>query len=154
MGWQVGDLTLNIILPVGISFYTFQSLSYTIDIYRQATRADDQCRRLPRVRSFFPQLVAGPIERAADLLPQFGVDRKFDATIAADGLRQMLWGLFKKLAWPIGLATIVEPAFANPGNYSGPFLLLATICFAFQIYCDFSAIPTSRWASANSSAFA
>jgi alginate O-acetyltransferase complex protein AlgI len=138
MGWQVGDLTLNIILPVGISFYTFQSLSYTIDIYRKQLAPTKNVVDYLAFVSFFPQLVAGPIERAADLLPQFGVDRKFNATIAADGLRQMLWGLFKKLAVADRLATIVEPAFANPGNYSGPFLLLATICFAFQIYCDFS----------------
>ena len=138
LGWQPGDLTLSIILPVGISFYTFQTLSYTIDIYRRQLTPTTSLIDYLTFVSFFPQLVAGPIERAANLLPQFGVDRRFDAALAADGLRQMLWGLFKKLVIADRLAVLVDPVYTNPHDYSGVHLAFATVCFAFQIYCDFS----------------
>jgi alginate O-acetyltransferase complex protein AlgI len=138
LGWNPGDLTLQIILPVGISFYTFQTLSYTIDIYRRQLKASTDLVEYLAFVSFFPQLVAGPIERAVDLLPQFGKDRHFDPQLAADGLRQMLWGLFKKLAVADRLALIVAPAYEHPENYTGTHLAFATVCFAFQIYCDFS----------------
>ena len=138
LGWNPGELTLNIILPVGISFYTFQSLSYTIDIYRRELEPTKSLVDYLAFVSFFPQLVAGPIERACDLLPQFGKERQFDAALATDGLRQMLWGLFKKVAVADRLALLVNPVYENPGEHSGIHLMFATICFAFQIYCDFS----------------
>lgn len=138
LGWNPGHLTLNIILPVGISFYTFQTMSYAIDIYRRQLEPSKSLIDYLAFVSFFPQLVAGPIERATDLLPQFHKARNFDSTAAADGLRQMLWGLFKKVAVADRLALLVDPVYANPSDYSGTHLLFATVCFAFQIYCDFS----------------
>ena len=130
--------TLQIILPVGISFYTFQALSYSIDIYR---RKLDVCRDpvafFAHV-SFFPQLVAGPIERATNLLPQMQKPRTFNYEKAVDGCRQMLWGLFKKIVIADNCAVYVNEVFANYQNQSGSTLLLAAIFFTFQIYGDFS----------------
>jgi D-alanyl-lipoteichoic acid acyltransferase DltB (MBOAT superfamily) len=123
---------------VGISFYTFQALSYTIDVYRgQVAPVRDLVQYLCFI-SFFPQLVAGPIERAERLLPQFGVDRRFDAQRSVDGLRQMLWGFFKKMVVADGLAPFVNTVYSGVGAASGWELLWATYGFAFQIYCDFS----------------
>ncbi len=139
LGWNVGSTTLNIVLPVGISFYTFQTLGYTIDVYRKNIQP---CRNLIDYLafvSFFPQLVAGPIERASAMLPQFGGPRCFDFDLARDGCRQMLWGFFKKLVIADRLAVVVDPYYANPEAFSGPQLMMATVFFAFQIYCDFSA---------------
>ena len=139
LGWQVDPFTIQVILPVGISFYTFQTMSYTIDVYRGELKA---CRSLIdfcAFVSFFPQLVAGPLERASNLLPQFERERRFDEKLATDGLRLMLWGFFKNLVLADGLAPIVNARFNDIPASSGPQLLLATICFAFQIYCDFSA---------------
>lgn len=139
LGWEVDSTTLRIILPVGISFYTFQTLGYTIDAFR---RKIEPCRNLIDYLafvSFFPQLVAGPIERASAMLPQFARRRDFDFDLACDGCRQILWGFAKKLVIADRLAAIVEPHFAQPDAYTGPQLMLATIFFAFQIYCDFSA---------------
>ncbi len=127
------------ILPVGISFYTFQTLGYTIDVYR---RNIAPCRDLTDYLafiSFFPQLVAGPIERASAMLPQFAVKRQFDGDLARDGCRQMLWGFAKKLIIADRLAVLVDPYYSQPEAYTGPQLMLATVFFAFQIYCDFSA---------------
>ena len=130
--------TLQIILPVGISFYTFQALSYSIDIYR---RKLDVCRdpvAFFAYVSFFPQLVAGPIERATNLLPQMQKPRTFNYEKAVDGCRQMLWGLFKKIVIADNCAVYVNEVFANYQNQSGSTLLLAAIFFTFQIYGDFS----------------
>ena len=137
VGWDVRLQTLDIILPVGISFYTFQALSYTIDVYRgQLTATRDPIQYLAFI-SFFPQLVAGPIERASHLLGQFARERQFDRAEAADGARQMLWGFFKKLVIADNLAIFVNATYSDP-SASGWQLLWATYGFAFQIYCDFS----------------
>ncbi len=149
LGWQVNAPLLHIILPVGISFYTFQSLSYTIDIYRAKIKpAHDPAAFLAFI-SFFPQLVAGPIERASHLLGQFLKPRHFDYELAKDGMRQMLWGFFKKIVVADRLALHVEAIFSDPVNLNSTDLTLGIIFFSFQIYCDFSgysdiAIGTAR----------
>lgn len=131
--------TLEVILPVGISFYTFQTLSYTIDIYRGHYRPVRDFPAYLAFVSFFPQLVAGPIERANRLLPQFLAARRFDPARAWTGMRLMLWGLFKKMVIADNLAAVVDGVYRAPGGQPGAVLLLATAAFAFQIYCDFSA---------------
>jgi D-alanyl-lipoteichoic acid acyltransferase DltB (MBOAT superfamily) len=140
---------LNIILPVGISFYTFQTLSYSIDVYRRRLEPTKDLIAFFAFVSFFPQLVAGPIERATNLLPQFYSFRKFDYGRAVDGMRQILWGLFKKIVIADNCAQYVNEVFAQPGDYSGSTLLYGGVLFAFQIYGDFSgysdiAIGTAR----------
>ena len=130
--------TLQIILPVGISFYTFQALSYSIDVYRKKIEPTKDIVAFFAFVSFFPQLVAGPIERATNLLPQFYVSRKFDYDTAVDGMRQILWGLFKKIVVADNCAIYVNQVFADYTNQSGSTLLLGAIFFAFQIYGDFS----------------
>ena len=137
VGLQANIPTLQIVLPVGISFYTFQTLSYTIDVYRRRMRPTDDLLQFMAFVSFFPQLVAGPIERAERLLGQFEVERKFDLVAAKDGSRQILWGFFKKVVIADGLAVHIEAAYSNP-DASALQLALATIFFAVQIYCDFS----------------
>jgi len=149
LGIHANFSTLYVILPVGISFYTFQTLSYTIDIYRGKLKPTDDPVAFFAFVSFFPQLVAGPIERASNLLPQFQKERTFDFTQARDGTRQILWGLFKKIVIADNLALAVDPIFANYTEMSGSALLLGLIFFGFQIYCDFSgysdiAIGTAR----------
>ena len=139
VGWQVNAGTLEIILPVGISFYTFQTLSYTIDVYRKRLEPTASLTQYLAFVSFFPQLVAGPIERATSLLPQLPHRRNFDETLSREGLRQILWGLIKKLILADRLAVIVDTYYGDPTPRTGPMLALGTICFAFQIYCDFSA---------------
>jgi len=129
---------LHVILPLGISFYTFQALSYTIDVYRDRLAAVRDPVQYFGFITFFPQLVAGPIERATHLLGQFRDDRHFDASGAADGLRQMLWGFFKKLVVADNLAPIVNAAYNDVGGAGGWTMIWATYAFAFQIYCDFS----------------
>lgn len=141
--------SLNIILPVGISFYTFQTLSYTIDIYRGKLEPAKDFVSFAAFVSFFPQLVAGPIERATNLLPQFYTKRKFDYKQAVDGLRQILWGLFKKMVIADNCAVYANLIFNNSEDYSGSTLAMGAVFFAFQIYGDFSgysdiAIGTSR----------
>ena len=141
--------TLNWILPVGISFYTFQTLSYSIDIYRGDMEATRNPISFFAFVSFFPQLVAGPIERATNLLPQFYVKRNFDYNKAVDGMRQILWGLFKKVVIADQCAEHVNVIFSGHAEYSGSTLVLGGVLFAFQIYGDFSgysdiAIGTSR----------
>ncbi len=129
---------LNIILPVGISFYTFQTLSYTIDVYRGKLNAERDFATFALFVSFFPQLVAGPIERASNLLPQLKEERPFSYENAAYGLKLMAWGFFKKLVIADRLAALlVDPVFENPANYSGGAFLIAAAAFAIQIYCDF-----------------
>lgn len=137
-GSEIQPNSLNIILPVGISFYTFQTLSYTIDIYRGKLQPTKDFIQFSAFVSFFPQLVAGPIERASNLLPQFAKQRSFEYSKAVDGLRQILWGLFKKVVIADNCAEIVNTVFANSANLPGSTLLIGAILFAFQIYCDFS----------------
>lgn len=131
-------LLLNVILPVGISFYTFQALSYSIDVYREKLQPTHDVVAFFAYVSFFPQLVAGPIERATNLLPQFLEKRKFDYATAVDGCRQMLWGFFKKMVIADRCAVFVDNIFSDYTSFSGSTLLMAAICFAFQIYGDFS----------------
>ena len=140
---------LNIILPIGISFYTFQTLSYSIDIYRQKLAPTKDFVAFAAFVSFFPQLVAGPIERATNLLPQFKSNRTFDYDKAVDGMRQILWGLFKKVVIADNCAEYANLIFNNSADYGGSTLLLGAIFFTFQIYGDFSgysdiAIGTAR----------
>jgi D-alanyl-lipoteichoic acid acyltransferase DltB (MBOAT superfamily) len=141
--------TLKIILPVGIRFYTFQALSYSIDVYRKKIEATKDIVSFFAFVSFFPQLVAGPIERATNLLPQFYKKRNFDYAHASDGMRQILWGLFKKIVIADNCAPFVNNIFDNYSTYSGSTLLIGAVFFAFQIYGDFSgysdiAIGTAR----------
>jgi len=138
LGWRVDPVTLRIVLPVGISFYTFQSMSYSIDIYRRRFRGTAHLIDYLAFVSFFPQLVSGPIERAAHLLPQFQGPREFDYARATDGCRQMLWGFVKKLLLADTIAPVVNVAFADPRAFGGLDLGVASVLFAFQIYCDFS----------------
>ncbi|MFK8103652.1 MAG: MBOAT family protein [Saprospiraceae bacterium] len=148
-GKELQSSTLNVILPVGISFYTFQTLSYTIDVYRKKINATTDLFAFAAFVSFFPQLVAGPIERASHLLPQFQLRRKFYYAQAVDGLRQILWGLVKKILIADNCAVFVDLIFNDSTAHSGSTLLLGTLFFAFQIYGDFSgysdiAIGTAR----------
>ncbi|MUH36587.1 MBOAT family protein [Zobellia amurskyensis] len=148
-GQEISAHSLNIILPVGISFYTFQTLSYTIDVYRKQLEPTRDFIAFSAFVCFFPQLVAGPIERASHLLPQFYKKRVFDYSKAVDGMRQILWGLLKKIVIADNCAEYANEIFNNSGEYSGSTLLLGAFFFTFQIYGDFSgysdiAIGTSR----------
>jgi len=142
--------TLRILLPVGISFYTFQTLSYAIDVYRRQLEPTRDALSFFAFVAFFPQLVAGPIERARDLLPQFQRLHRFDTAAARDGLRQVLWGFFKKVAIADTCAPLVEAVFdGDPSSTPGITLFFGAFFFAFQIYGDFSgysdiAIGTAR----------
>ena len=149
LGIPVNAQGLNIVLPVGISFYTFQTMSYTIDVYRRKLEPTGDFIAFTAFVSFFPQLVAGPIERATHLLPQFYKDRNFDYAKAVDGLRQILWGLFKKIVIADNSAELVNKVFSNYNDFNGSGLLIGVFLFAFQIYGDFSgysdiAIGTAR----------
>ena len=137
-GINIDSLLLKIILPVGISFYTFQALSYSIDVYRKKIEPTKDIIAFFAFISFFPQLVAGPIERATNLLPQFQTNRKFSYDQAVDGMRQILWGLFKKIVVADNCATYVDQVWATYDTQTGSTLLLAAILFTFQIYGDFS----------------
>ncbi len=148
-GAEIHANSLNIILPVGISFYTFQTMSYTIDVYQRKLEPTKDFIAFTAFVSFFPQLVAGPIERASNLLPQFYVPRTFDYAKAVDGMRQILWGLFKKIVIADNCAEYANMIFNHSADYSGSTLVLGAIFFTFQIYGDFSgysdiAIGTSR----------
>ena len=138
LGGHSDRLLLHLILPVGISFYTFQALSYSIDVYRRKLAPTRDIIAFFAYVSFFPQLVAGPIERATNLLPQFEKPRKFDYGVAVDGLRQMLWGFFKKMVVADSCANYVDTIFAHPDWYPGSSMPVAAILFSIQIYCDFS----------------
>lgn len=129
---------LHFVLPVGISFYTFQALSYTIDVYRKKIEPTHDILSFFAFISFFPQLVAGPIERASNLLPQFQKPRSFDYSQAVDGCRQMLWGFFKKMVIADNAAFFVQMIFDAPGNYHSLSLLVGAVLFSIQIYGDFS----------------
>ncbi len=137
-GIHVSFWTLQVILPVGISFYTFHGLSYVIDIYNDKIKAEKNFVDYAVFVSFFPLLVAGPIERATHLLPQIQRNRVFNTTQAIDGLRQILWGLFKKIVIADSCAQFANQIFNNSHAYSGPTLILGALFFTFQIYCDFS----------------
>ena len=148
-GMQINANSLNIILPLGISFYTFQTLSYTIDVYKKNLEPTKDFIAFSAFVCFFPQLVAGPIERATNLLPQFYKKRIFEYHKAVDGMRQILWGLFKKIVIADNCAEYANQIFNNSIDYSGSTLVLGAIFFTFQIYSDFSgysdiAIGTSR----------
>ena len=137
-GSPINGNSLDIILPVGISFYTFQTLSYSIDVYKRKLEPTKDFIAFSAFVSFFPQLVAGPIERASNLLPQFYKKREFDYAKAVDGMRQILWGLFKKIVIADNCAEFANQIFNNSADYSGSTLVLGAIFFTFQIYCDFS----------------
>lgn len=137
-GMQVNYSTLNIILPVGISFYTFHGLSYVFDIYNDKITPTNNLVNYTLFVSFFPLLVAGPIERATHLLPQIEKPRQFKHSTAVDGLRQILWGLFKKIVIADSCAEFANQIFANSANHSGSTLLVGALLFTFQIYGDFS----------------
>lgn len=138
LGGKDEGLLLHLILPVGISFYTFQALSYSLDVYKGKLEPTRDIVQFFAFVSFFPQLVAGPIERATNLLPQFGKPRTFDYETGVDGMRQILWGLFKKVVVADNCAVYVDKVFSSYQGQSGSTLLLAAIFFAFQIYGDFS----------------
>lgn len=137
-GKELEISTLNIILPVGISFYTFQTLSYTVDIYKKKFQPTNDIVAFFAFVAFFPQLVAGPIERASHLLPQFFEKYKFNYQQVKSGLLLMLWGLFKKMIIADRVALLVNETYNNVGSYYGMEFVVGTIFFAFQIYCDFS----------------
>ena len=137
-GLNVHPWTLQIILPVGISFYTFHGLSYIIDIYKDRIKAERNIVDYSVFVSFFPLLVAGPIERATHLLPQIKKERVFNYSQAVDGMRQILWGLFKKMVIADNCAIYANEIFSNPESQSGSNLVLGAIFFTFQIYGDFS----------------
>ncbi len=138
LGWHCDAPTLNIVLPVGISFYTFQALSYSIDVYRKKLDASHSLIDVMAFISFFPQLVAGPIERATKLLPQIQQPRTFSPKEATDGMRQMLWGLFKKMIVADTCGMIVDRLWEDAASQTGFALMLGGVLFAFQIYADFS----------------
>ncbi|MDC3299452.1 MBOAT family protein, partial [Flavobacteriaceae bacterium] len=148
-GMEINANSLNIILPVGISFYTFQTLSYTIDVYKKKLEPTKDIIAFSAFVSFFPQLVAGPIERATNLLPQFYRRRSFNAENAIRGVKQIIWGLFKKIVVADSCAQYANDIFNNYLEYNSLTLILGAIYFSFQIYCDFSgysdiAIGTSK----------
>jgi len=149
LGLKTNTVTLEVILPLGISFYTFHGLSYVIDIYKDRIKPERNFINYSVFVSFFPLLVAGPIERATHLLPQLIKEREFNYSKAVDGLRQILWGLFKKIVIADTFAEYVNETFNPSANYSGSTLALGALLFAFQIYADFSgysdiAIGTAR----------
>ena len=135
---STGGLLLRVILPVGISFYTFQAISYSIDVYKEKIEPTNDVIAFFAFVSFFPQLVAGHIERATNLLPQFLKKREFNYDTAVEGMRQILWGLFKKIVVADNCAVYVDQVFSTYQEQSGSTLLLAAIFFSIQIYCDFS----------------
>ena len=137
-GFQTNFRYLSLILPIGLSFYTFQSMSYTIEVYRRNLNPEKHFGIFALYVTFFPQLVAGPIERAQNMLHQFKTEKYFNYNRVSSGLQQMLWGFFKKLVIADNLSVMVDAAFTNPTEQSGLTLLFASYFFAFQIYCDFS----------------
>lgn len=137
-GKDLGVQTLNIILPVGISFYTFQTMSYTIDVYRRQIEPTSDFVAFASFVAFFPQMVAGPIERAQNFLPQFLKKRQFDYHKAVDGLRQILWGIFKKMVIADNCGVFVDDFFSNYSHYNASTLFIGAFLFTVQIYCDFS----------------
>lgn len=133
--WSVPNL--DVLLPVGISFYTFQAVGYSIDVYRGSIKAEKSFMTYALFVSFFPQLVAGPIERAKNLLPQFHEEHQFSYDNAIEGLKQMVWGFFMKLCVADVLSEYVNAVFNHVAQHNGTSMIIATIFFTFQIYCDF-----------------
>jgi alginate O-acetyltransferase complex protein AlgI len=129
---------MHIALPVGISFYTLRIMNYLVDVYRGKVVTERRIGRFALFVAFFPQIVAGPIDRATNLLPQFDEPARFDYARTASGLRLMLWGLFQKMVIADTIAAVVDPVYTRPVEYSGPVLAIATLLFAVQIFCDFS----------------
>ena len=138
IGWHYPIQALEIILPIGLSFHTFQSLSYTIEVYKGRQKAERHFGILAEYVLFYPQLVAGPIERPQNILPQLHAEHKFDYQRVTDGLKWMAWGMFKKVVIADRMSLLVNPVYESPGDYSGPMLVFATLAFSIQIYCDFS----------------
>jgi len=138
LGFKANFNSLQLILPVGISFYTFHGLSYVLDLYKNRIKPERNFVDYSVFVSFFPLLVAGPIERATHLLPQIHKKRVFDYSKAIDGLRQILWGLFKKIVIADNCAEFANTIFNHSADYSGSTLVLGALFFTFQIYCDFS----------------
>ncbi len=139
LGFTINDhFYLNIVLPVGISFYTFHGVSYVVDVYKKRISAESDVVKYSLFVSYFPLLVAGPIERATHLLPQLSIKREFEYGSAVDGLRQLLWGFFKKMVIADYCATYVNWIYADLGSFSGVTLFFIAILFSIQIYCDFS----------------
>lgn len=130
--------TLNILLPIGISFYTFQNISYIIDVYREEISPEKNILIFFNLVAFFPKLVTGPIEKSSNILPQLNKKRVFDYNLSVDGLRQILWGIFKKIVIADNCAFFVNEIFNNTSYYPGSTLLLGVFLFSFQIYADFS----------------
>lgn len=138
LGQEITSSHINIILPVGISFYTFQTLSYTIDVYKKKLSATNDAVSFFAFVSFFPQLVAGPIERAKNLLPQFLKERKFQGALAILGVKLIIWGMFKKIVIADNTGILVDLVYDNFETQNQLSLLIAAVLFSFQIYCDFS----------------
>lgn len=141
-GMTIPNPKLNLLLPVGISFYIFQALSYTMDVYRGEIKAERNILKYALFVSFFPQLVAGPIERSKNLLKQVNTPHSFSYTNMRDGLLTMLWGYFQKLIIADRVAIFVDEVYSNVHGYQGAYLFVASVLFAFQIYCDFSGYST------------
>ncbi len=138
IGFHTNPILLKIALPVGISFYTFQTMSYTIDIYRKQLEPTKDFIAFAAFVGYFPQLVAGPIERASNLLPQISTNRSFNYQKAVDGMRQALWGFFKKVVIADAVAPLVDQVFSDPNGFSSIALITGALLFSVQIYCDFS----------------
>jgi alginate O-acetyltransferase complex protein AlgI len=138
LGLPYGMADLSLVLPIGLSFHTFQSLAYTVEVYYGRFAAERSLPRYALYVLFYPQLVAGPIERPANLLPQLELTAGFDAERVTDGLKLMVWGLFKKMVVADRLAVVVNTVYGSPSRFDGPQLAIATVFFAYQIYCDFS----------------
>jgi D-alanyl-lipoteichoic acid acyltransferase DltB (MBOAT superfamily) len=138
LGWHLPKFVANIILPIGLSFHTFQSLSYVVEVYKGRQKPERDFITYATYVMFFPQLVAGPIERPQNLLHQFAERHPFDTDRIASGLRRMAWGFFKKVVIADRLALYVNDVYGHPRNFNGLQLTLATFFFAYQIYCDFS----------------
>ena len=148
IGWNYPVENLQIILPIGLSFHTFQSLSYTIEVYRGNQNAERHFGYLALYVLFYPQLVAGPIERPQNILHQLHEEHHFDYQRVADGLKWMAWGMFKKVVIADRMALFVNAAYGEPQHYTGPALVVATVAFAIQIYCDFSGYSDIAFGSA------
>jgi alginate O-acetyltransferase complex protein AlgI len=138
IGWNYPLHALSIILPIGLSFHTFQSLSYTIEVYRGRQKAERHFGYLALYVMYYPQLVAGPIERPQNILHQLHTEQHFDYQRVTDGLKWMAWGMFKKVVVADRMVQFVNPVYASPASFDGPALVLATLAFSIQIYCDFS----------------
>lgn len=139
LGMPLAFGALDVLLPVGISFYTFQSMAYTFDVYRGRLKAERRFGIFALYVAFFPQLVAGPIERASNMLPQFRLKFRFDYDRIVSGLRRIFWGVFKKLVIADRLGIYVNAVYGDLESYTGLTLIVATLFYTFQIYCDFSA---------------